>query len=120
MIRRRSRWLLMLGAVALAAAAMIALQSVQRPQPSWETFSRVEEGMTREQVYATVGGPPGDYSTTWVTDREGLAPAEVWVRGDYFLEVTFDREGRADRVKLYDFSPPGSSFLQRARDWLGL
>lgn len=121
MIRRRSRWLLLFGAaVVVAAVGLTAIGPAQRLQPSRETFVQVKEGMSREQVIATVGGPPGNYSTEWEIYSENLAPAELWACDEVWLEVTFDREGRAERVRLHDLSPPRTSFLQRVRHWFGL
>jgi hypothetical protein len=124
MTRRRGWWLLLIGAAILVVAvAAAALRLSQQPRPSRETFVLVKEGMTRERVIATVGGPPANYSTEWEVFTENWAPSEVWHTDDFALAVTFDREGRAERMVLYDYSSlpwTRPSFFQRVRQSLGL
>jgi hypothetical protein len=65
---KRKRWFPIAAVVAGIAAALLpapALVSALSPRPTIdeEVFDRIEEGMTREEVEAIVGAPPGDYTT---------------------------------------------------------
>jgi hypothetical protein len=73
-------------------------------------FKRVTEGMTRDQVIATVGAPPGDYSTQPFfgpggAPRFGTQGVETWEYDDARLIVQF-RDGRALVVKVQQPFPP--------------
>ena len=56
------------GLIAAHGLAVVALivavgWTHHKPYPCLTTFERVREGMTLEEVEATVGGPPGNYRT---------------------------------------------------------
>jgi uncharacterized protein (TIGR03067 family) len=72
-------------------------------------LERVKEGMTREEVIAAVGAPPGDYSTraffgptTSIWPTHGV---EKWVYDDTRLMVQF-RDGRTLIVRVERPFPP--------------
>jgi hypothetical protein len=61
--------------------------------------------MTREQVVATVGAAPGDYTTGTVglaARGLGWTRFDRWIANDGELLVLFDDDGRAVRVALWD------------------
>ena len=73
------------------------------PQPviHWSAYDRIKVGMTREQVEALLGGPPGDYTDPardietiydiWLNDER--YQDEVWWTDGWALCVRFDRDG---------------------------
>jgi hypothetical protein len=92
--------LTVLAVVALVAAALWP----SNPHPCRATFERARDGMTRDEVIAIVGVPPGDYKTgphltlpetpeTWV------AGAEYWFGDDGELRVRF-YDGGATQVRV--------------------
>lgn len=101
---------------------------VTRPYPCRATFEQVRVGMTRDEVYSTVGGPPGVYGVpntyrykdvlcihTWQAPDQGLAE-------DSLLMVSFADGGRVETATVlkavtYQNAPP---LLRRIRSWLGL
>jgi hypothetical protein len=71
------------------------------PRPCQATFGQVREGMTFDEVCATVGGPPGNYfhRPERATRYQGLADGEhAWHADDGNLLVIFDVHGRATMV----------------------
>jgi hypothetical protein len=112
-------------AVLAVAVALIALWP-RSPRKSLTTFQQVKPGMTREEVYTTVGGPP---------DRVELPPSERpwWAQGPEGLSLEsghWDAEDGSSlmvmwandgRVKFaHVFPDPRPPFLQRFRARLGL
>ncbi len=54
--------------------------------------------MTRAEVHATVGGPPGDYTDTGFTYALPSAGTEFWVANDGLLTVTYGADGRVAKA----------------------
>jgi hypothetical protein len=117
---RRRRWLALVPVTVLVAAAWALWPT--GPRLCRATFDRVEEGMSRGEVIATVGRPPGVYS-----DRPTLPPIfdrtwgmyDEWVAHDATMRVYFDGSGRAYYVEVTD-APPRPSLLSRLRSRFGL
>jgi hypothetical protein len=95
-----------------------------RPHPCRAAFEKVREGMTFEEVCATVGGPPGNYSSRpplkeiatggvrWTSHR--------WTAEDGTLTVVFDeRSDGVAYVNITDPLPDNRTLLQLLRDRLG-
>jgi outer membrane protein assembly factor BamE (lipoprotein component of BamABCDE complex) len=91
---------------------------------------RVEVGMSRAEVEATLGGPPGDFRTKNVIYLEHHEPDSDWGRrGEWRVEswggdggkinVVFDEQGQ---VRQRSFGEPVSSsppsLAERLRAWL--
>jgi hypothetical protein len=98
MKRLRRRWLLL--AIGLTAAALAAWAALRPgpPQPCLAAFEQVRVGMTRAEVAATVGGPPGAYRDGGCV--ESLAGAvgpdrEAWMSPDWDLPAS--QAGRTHR-----------------------
>jgi hypothetical protein len=108
------------GLVVLALVGVAAVMLWPRgPRPSRATFEQVREGMTFEEVCATVGGPPGDYSDGGVsTIHTHWHPPDMWWAEDGVLGVRFGDDGRAWQVIVTDGLPLSRWFRLRAR--LGL
>src|SRR5262245_63499924 len=73
------------------------------PRPCKATFLQVREGMTMEEVIATVGGPPGDYRKSKYVYQTGrtLATAHsgtFWVADDEELILGFDDNNKVSYV----------------------
>jgi hypothetical protein len=74
---RTRTWRRALVAVVVVTLAGLAGQFVanQLARPRWDAVRRIQNGMTRAQVEAIVGCPPGDYGT-----HEPEAPhGSIWV-----------------------------------------
>ena len=122
MTRRR---LLIAGAALVAGSAVVAVFLARKPRVSRATMELVRVGMARDEVIATVGRPPGDYSAGVLREPRGLgdtaAVTECWVCDEGELIVRYDGSGRAKHVEIWGVSPlDRGTFLQRLRDWLGL
>jgi hypothetical protein len=116
--------------VGLAVMAVIAIVAVipgsRGPRPCPATFEQVHEGMTYDEVCATVGGPPGVYSSrSRYTFLSVPPPAghyhHEWRSADEILYVVFDAS-TGSAVLVHRFNPPpgGRNFFQRVRDRLGI
>lgn len=120
----RRRWVVAGLVVVVSVVAVVFWP--RGPQPCRATFEQVREGMTFEDVCATVGGPPGVYSSrSRYTFASAPPPAgcshHEWRAADQVLYVVFDaRTGAAVFVHRFDPPPDGRGFLQRLRDRLGL
>jgi hypothetical protein len=121
---RHRRWFA-LALVALTVAVAVSLLRPRGPQPCRAIFEQVQEGMTREEVIATVGGPPGDYSrgeSWWAPSGVRYWGYEGWLGQDAELMVRFGPDGRADRVcvtNCWQF-PSKPSLWERVCQRLGL
>src|SRR5258708_5622078 len=88
--------------LAIAAIALAIILFPRGPRPCRGTFEQVRHGMTFDEVCATVGGPPGDYSRgdaapIWRLngpEREWEKDA-VWIADDACLIVYYDDNLRA-------------------------
>ena len=93
--------------VGLAGLALAGVVIVAWPRPSGPclaTFQQVQPGMTRAEVYATVGGPPGDYTDMGFTYAVPPDGTEFWVANDGLLTVTFGGDDRAATAEPEAFS----------------
>jgi hypothetical protein len=122
---KRRRWLIL----GLIVATVVAPSVVWAPRPrvTRARFDRVTEGMTRDEMIATVGVPPGDYTTEpFVYGPEtSLATtwrSEQWLCDEAELRVRFGDDGRATWVRVRgQFLPPiRRSWFDRLRQRLGL
>jgi hypothetical protein len=68
------------------------------PRPCLATFRQVREGMTREEVIATVGGPPTATSSAAAPYAALPRVVHEWVSDDGYLFVLFDSHDRAAYV----------------------
>ena len=116
----RRRWLLLLPPLLLVAVVAGAVLLRSGPHPCRATFEKVREGMTREEVYATVGGPPDQFPSIVVlegaTSRQ--VSYELWDGPDASMGVHFGDDGRATWVNVADNHTP--RFWERIRNDLGL
>jgi hypothetical protein len=81
------------GLVVVLAVAAVALWP-RPPRPCRATFERVREGMTQDEVYAAVGGRPGDYSNGAggkpMAGISSFAYSDEWRADDGYLVVDYD------------------------------
>lgn len=102
---RRRRWVLFASAVALLALVLWYGLGRNRYGDAWEGYARIREGMSREEVVALFGVPPGDYSSGHVHicntgQEESLAAVDrcnskcVWVFDAGLFEIGLDDNAR--------------------------
>ena len=124
--------LFILAGVALAAAVIVlsALevhayrQKGARGRPiDWEHFERIKAGMSRAEVEAILGGPPGDYHTenifycSFGVTFEGRF--EWWSGNEGAILIRFDEQDRVQRHVFMDaMSLPPPPLAARVRAWL--
>jgi hypothetical protein len=92
-----------------------------------EHYDRIKLGMSRAEVEAVLGGPPGDFATEdvsyGVTDSD-LAifkgPYEYWAGNDGDIWVAFDEQGDVRRRAFGDAvsTPKTPPWLPYLRAWL--
>jgi hypothetical protein len=82
-------------------------------------FEQVKEGMSREDVIRTVGGPPGDYTIDGAVPDQGYANIDYWRFDDGLLVVWFDKSGKVVQVDV-EIIPRPETITERIRRWLGL
>jgi hypothetical protein len=124
MRRRRPLLFLFVAAVAAVAFGWIAdFQWPRAPQVKAKQFDSVSPAMTREDVIATVGGPPGDYRTDerlsplrpfW--RGEPVVKLEHWLCNDGLVFVVLDEEDRVVRThieRMVDLRPNRLRWLTR-------
>jgi hypothetical protein len=109
---------------ALAAFVVIAAAAIwhRTHSPCLATFKKVQPGMTRAEVYATVGGPPGNYTGGKLVDIRPNPGLEFWAARDSLMFVSFDANDRATTVAaaptMGHFSG-GPSLFQRISTAIG-
>jgi hypothetical protein len=103
--------------VFLAAFVFILVVSgvgwrIVRPKPviTPERVRLIEEGMTRSEVEALLGGPPGDYSGGYMVnysrgsvgeDDSNFSVGTNWWGREGMVQVQFNQEGRAEDWGYY-------------------
>lgn len=94
--------------LAVAALVVAVGWTHSKPRPCRATFERVREGMTREEVEATVGCPPGDYTTPGAIVLRPMRSGEAWVThvcwvcDEAELILLFDDDGRVLKPYVHD------------------
>lgn len=137
----RKRGLVTLGLLALVLAGGYLVLWLTAPgdRVTPENVARLREGMTRAEVEAALGGPPGVYHPDgerlaalfrhpatgweWRAAADGEADGAVWAGRAGAVVIGFDRDGRvADLPALswVDNGHPPLSFLAKLRRYLGM
>src|SRR5262245_14597104 len=105
-MRRPSRWTLWLLAFAGVGfafyVAAFLLPAPQSPPINWESFERIQTGMSRAEVEKILGNQPGDYTTGDIeniglkSNDNGLPSrwASRWLGDRGLIAVAFDRNGK--------------------------
>jgi outer membrane protein assembly factor BamE (lipoprotein component of BamABCDE complex) len=106
------RWWFVSAVVLFLAAVLGWNLYLAATRPRWhinrERFEQIKEGMTRDEVLAVIGLPPGDYSVVkwpgedfyWidrVSGPAGMLERENWASDDGWIAVTFDKGKALDR-----------------------
>jgi hypothetical protein len=123
----RKRVLAVCGGLAVLLVAVLAIVWYLWPDDriSPASCERIHEGMTRLEVEAILGGPPGAYTADGQDWSMGMlhggvrhigTKREVWVADDGGIRVDFDQQGRVD---ICQWCPRRQSFWQRLRDRIG-
>ena len=97
-----------------------------RPRVNWESYEKIQVGMSSREVECIFGAGPGDYSTGPVHFHSvkqvgGVGRAKTWCGDDGQITVWFDDKG----VVAFKHRVPGfrvggfSSFLYKLRRFFG-
>jgi hypothetical protein len=90
--------------VVLAFGILLTLWFATRPahRINEHNIQQLKQGMTRAEVEAIFGVPPGDYSTRPVEIRFDLdPPCETWPSNNARVQIHFDDNGRYDGQAAY-------------------
>jgi hypothetical protein len=122
-MRKRLRLLLVGIALVLLGGLLTLWLAVPKHRVNWDSYATVEIGMTRDQVDAVFGVPPGDYSNgegaTLLPDDWGDG-CERWVCDDWMFYIDFDERNRVREKSHSRRVQFKMSFLGKVRHWLGL
>jgi hypothetical protein len=96
--------LVLLTVALLLLGAMLPLVLPRHCPVNRAAYERIEKEMTRAEVEAILGGPPGDYRTRPGFDVEGLLhPGRApWFGDDGFIMVIFRPGGGVQETKFFD------------------
>jgi hypothetical protein len=115
------RWLIV-DALGLAVVALLLWAS--GPYPRFTKFGLIHEGMTLDEIEATVGAPPGDYSEgeasddlAWRANPWYRENREIWITTKLVLLVEFGTDGRAIDVWVWKPHLWRGSWLEQVREW---
>jgi hypothetical protein len=115
---------MIVGLVVLPAAAVLVVALWPRdPRPCRATFEQVRDGMTYDEVCATVGGPPGDYSDgrnddfrSWVLN---ISPhSRAWGGRNEVLIVWLNDDNTISDTRIGEYSH--RPLFRRFLEWVGL
>jgi hypothetical protein len=91
-----------------------------------DSYDKIVDGMTEEQVETLLGGPAGDYSTTraqMMMLSAGFCAMrsdwtlKTWVGNDCAIDVGFSEDGTVQTKRLCPIYR--RTLVQRLLDWLG-
>jgi outer membrane protein assembly factor BamE (lipoprotein component of BamABCDE complex) len=112
-MRSRARWLTVVVAGIALASLSVAVWNVIGHYSTVRRhhLERVEIGMTRAEVEALLGGPPGDYRTNperFSISHHSLAQFRLeeayakddWIVDEAMIQVWFDANDRVVRTRL--------------------
>jgi len=121
----RWRWITLILSCLICLGAVHTLHHHGGVRVTKSVHKRILKGMTREEVFAIVRGPPGDYSTRPIVRAPGkvrLPPADCWLGDDSEIVVRYDERGFVTATYLLDVGGAQRSFLSRLityiSDWL--
>lgn len=128
----RRRWLVWSAVTALLAVVGLYLGLPRSPRFTDEQFDRIQVGMTRAEVEAVLGCPPGCYAQepvlAWIESPPDAlewaadSPGPLAENGDQpalRVAVCFDDRGKVEakfRTRI-TYTPP--TLLERLRRWAG-
>lgn len=121
---RRHRRRLLIGLALLVAVVIVCYLFWPSSSGSpWEQVDAVRVGDTRTQLYATLGGPPGDYRRSSsagvpLAEHEQQVGAEMWSSDGGMVYVWLDKDDRVTRI--HRLPSVKTSFLRQVRNKLGL
>jgi hypothetical protein len=131
-LKKHRFFILLLGGLALASVAVGWMWHVHNGRDLRDQVSRIRRGMTKQQVHAIIGSPPGDYRSTCPLSGGGRctqgAPAEEWHFDDGDIKVTYGG-GIAEPRKCFEvfwrqpaaaWRPASPSLIDRIMSQLGL
>jgi hypothetical protein len=105
----RRRQLAVVGLFALVVIGAFVLWP-QEDRITWQNCDRLKEGMSRAEVEAILGGPPGDYTTVPVVRHLGT-PFVLEMGDDGTLHTLPPKEGRGNTASIWvSFDTYGNAF----------
>ena len=124
-----SRRRLLIGFATLLVVVVVAMlpsiyRKINPPAVSRERFERLKKGMSREEVEAIIGVPPGTYETERRISLGlfPIPPGEIWNGDEGIIDVCFDDTGHAVYLSFFnadEYSIPAEvGLLDRLRAWL--
>jgi outer membrane protein assembly factor BamE (lipoprotein component of BamABCDE complex) len=119
------KWWLVIVVILLLAVALVLVSPALLPPTlgvTYANYSRIEKGMTQEQVEQLLGKPPAKihHAMEWFgvqrVQNNGEGPSLHWQseQGD-LVSVQFDKDGRVAAALWNDF-PDDRSSLEKLRD----
>ncbi len=122
MPRKRIVYLGMMSVIAAIISWALALSFMREPRKitfAQELADQISIGMTRDEVEAILGCPPGDY-TTGPCDTPPLGSRgfirDKWLSDTGIIVVLFNDDGRVVLVEFW--SMQNESFIDRWYRWL--
>ncbi len=128
---RRKRVVIAVGLILVAVVAAGVAMRLRPEDPrlarsrliDQEHCDRIKEGMSRAEVEAILGGPPGDFATKRmhyaVVYIDGTPLDKRWYGNEGVIEVQFDYGGKVGRALFEPGRELPPRFLpERVRAWL--
>lgn len=129
-VRRRLGWCgLALLLLAIPVGLILLLARATEPRVTRAKLELVREGMTRAEVEALIGVPPGDYASGTVFSdckfverpEKPWAYSAEWTCDDGLLFVYFDENDRVVWAVTYNgWVSHEPTLFEKLRSWLGL
>ncbi|MCI0742907.1 MAG: outer membrane protein assembly factor BamE [Gemmataceae bacterium] len=124
MKKRRCLWIVVVLVLLLGAGyGVLWLTAGPRHRINKESFERIQEGMTEEEVESIIGVPAGDYTTGPVVVRlmliSFMSPqCKSWKSNVGQIVVDFDSRGLITWKRYMDVTPVEESLWDKLRRWL--
>ena len=118
----KKRLLLALSLLACLAVGFAGVLWLTAPRQriTPESFAKINQGMTLQEVEYILGGPPGDYGPGWdllmYLQRD---ESEMWSEGNCLICVYLEG-GRVRSASLSESLRVEEPFLDKLRRWLGI
>jgi hypothetical protein len=126
-MRKRLLLLLMSVALVLLGGWLTLWPSSPQHRINRESFARIQEGMTEQEVESILGVPAGDYATARVAiaeDYDLRVPAgavqKQWTCDEGTILVFFYPADKVCVSRFIQVARVDESFLDKARRWLRL
>jgi hypothetical protein len=124
-VSRRVGIFVLSGALVVVLYSLVANSNGKRRSLTLDSYHLIRFGMTREQVEAQLGCPPGDYATrdvVYTPGQKGVVYQSwlIWKDDGARIYVRLDGSGRVADMGYdlgIDFSSPNESLVARLGRW---